>query len=707
MAILEKIRKRTTILILIIGLALFAFVISGVFSADGLSGAKVGSSVAEINGDEISIDAFRQQVEAASRRFGPNASNMQIVNQVWENEVRKAILGQQFEDLGIDVGPDQIMDFIRTIPSYSQNPEFLNESGIFDENRFKEFIADLKVNNPAQYQFWLQDEQSIIQSAKEQAYFNLIRSGVGATLKEGELDYKLASDKVDITYVSVPYSSIPDSTITVSKKEIENYINLHKKDFKQESARDIQYVYFEEKPSLEDEKAINDDIARLLQDAIEYNAQRDSNDTIEGFGKTKDVAAFLDRHSDVKFDTIYKSRNDIQPASLADTLVSLGVGELYGPFRDGNFFKVARKMNIKKDGSVKASHVLIAYEGAERADPEVKRTKEEAEKRANELLIEALKKETVFAELARDNSDGPSAPQGGDLGYFQEGMMTPKFNDFAFGNPVGKIGLVETEFGFHIIKVDDKQDLFQFATLVREVEPSEATVNKLFEDATKFEMETTSSDKAFNELAQEKEFVVRPVNRLGAMDENLPGLASQRSIVQWAFADDTKLGAIKRFNVNNGYVVVQLVAKYSDGLMSVEDASVTVLPKIRRERKAAQIIGANKGKTLENFAKDNNQTVSTATALSVKSPTIPGAGREPLVVGTAFVLGEGKTSPLIQGETGVFMISVDNKQEAPKLDNYSTYANALRSAGVGKVENAVYNSLKEGADIEDKRATFY
>ncbi len=707
MAILEKIRKRTTILILIIGLALFAFVISGVFSADGLSGAKVGSSVAEINGDEISIDAFRQQVEAASRRFGPNASNMQIVNQVWDNEVRKAILGQQFEDLGIDVGPDQIMDFIKTIPSYSQNPEFLNESGVFDENKFKEFIADLKVNNPAQYQFWLQDEQSIIQSAKEQAYFNLIRAGVGATLKEGELDYKLASDKVDITYVSVPYSSIPDSTITVSKKEIENYINAHKKDFKQESARDIQYVYFEEKPSLEDEKTINDDIARLLQDAVEYNAQRDSNDTIAGFGKTADVAAFLDRHSDIKFDTIYKSRNDIQPASLTDTLVSLGVGEIYGPFRDGNFFKVVRKTNIKKNGSVKASHVLIAYEGAERANPEVKRTKEEAEKRANELLKEALKKETVFAELARDNSDGPSAPQGGDLGYFQEGMMTPKFNDFAFQNPVGKIGLVETEFGFHIIKVDDKQDLFQFATLAREVEPSETTVNKLFEDATKFEMETTSSDKAFNDLAQEKEFVVRPVNRIGAMDENLPGLSSQRSIVQWAFADDTKLGAIKRFNVNNGYVVVQLVAKYNEGLMSVEDASVTVLPKIRRERKAAQIIGANKGKTLENFAKDNNQTVSTATALSVKSPTIPGAGREPLVVGTAFALGEGKTSSLIQGETGVFMISVDKKQEAPKLDNYSTYANTLRSAGVGKVENAVYNALKEGADIEDKRATFY
>ncbi len=707
MAILEKIRKRTTVLILIIGLALFAFVISGVFSADGLSGAKVGSSVAEINGDEIAIDAFRQKVEAASRRFGPNASTMQVVNQVWENEVRNAVLGQQFEDLGIDVGPDQIMNFIKTIPSYSQNPQFLNENGVFDENKFREFIADLKVNNPAQYQFWLQDEQSIIQSAKEQAYFNLIRAGVGATLKEGELDYKLANDKVDISYVTVPYSSIPDSTIVVSKKEIEQYINEHKKNFKQESGRDIQFVYFEEKPSIEDETAVEEEIRKLLNNSVEYNEQKDSNDTIVGFKQTTDVAAFLDRFSDIKFDSIYKAKKDIQPSNLADTLVAMGNGEIYGPFRDGNFFKVVKKVNSKADASVKASHILIQYEGAERANPEVKRTKEEAETRANELLKEALKKETVFAELARDNSDGPSAPQGGDLGYFQEGQMTQKFNDFAFANPIGHIGLVETEFGYHIIKVDDKQNIYQFATLAREVDPSETTTNKLFEDATKFEMDVTSSGKSFTDLAKEREYVVRPVNKIKAMDENLPGLSAQRAIVQWAFNDDTKLGDIRRFNINNGYVVAQLSAKYNEGLMSVEDASVTVLPKIRKQRKAAQIINANKGKSMENFAKDNNVTVSTASALAVKSPTITGAGREPLVVGTAFSLEEGKTSGLIEGESGVFQLTVTKKQVAPKLENYATYANALRSSGAGKVETAVYKSLKESSEIEDKRATFY
>ncbi len=707
MAILEKIRKRTTILILIIGLALFAFVISGVFSSKGLSGAKVGSSIAEINGTEISIDEFRQRVEAATRRAGPNASSMQVVNQVWDNEVRNTILGQEFKDLGIDVGPDQIMNFIKTIPSYGQNPQFLNENGVFDENKFKEFIANLKINSPSQYQFWLQDEQAIIQSAKEQTYFNLIRAGVGATLQEGELDYKLANDKVDIKYAEVPYSSIPDSTITISKKEIENYINAHKKNFKQENARDIQFVYFEEKPSLGDEAAVKEEIANLLEDTVEYNEQKEGYDTIQGFRRTKDMAEFLDRHSDIKYDTIYKSKNDILPARLSDTLAALKIGALYGPFRDGNYFKIVKKINEKANGSVKASHVLISYVGSERANPDVKRTKEEAEKKANELLKEAIKKETVFAELARDNSDGPSAPQGGDLGYFKEGVMTPKFNDFAFNNPVGHIGLVETEFGYHIIKIDDKQDLFQMATLAREIEPSEETINKIFEDATKFEMETTSTNKSFTELAKEKEYVVRPVNRIKAMDENLPGLGAQRSIVQWAFNEDTKLGGIKRFNINNGFAIVQLVAKYNEGLMSVEDASVTVLPKIRKERKAAQIIGANKGKSMEDFAKDNNVNISTASALSVKSPTIPGAGREPLVVGTAFSLEESKTSNLIEGESGIFLITVAKKQEAPKLENYSTYANALRTDGAGKVETAIYNALKESSSIEDKRPIFY
>ncbi|WP_289060905.1 peptidylprolyl isomerase [uncultured Zobellia sp.] len=704
MAILENIRKRTTVLILIIGLALFAFVISGVFVNGDVSG-KVGSSIAEINGEEISIDEFRQKVDIASRRSA-NASTMQTVNQVFDQEVRNAILGQQFQDLGVDIEQDQILNYIGTIPSYAQSPQFQNESGVFDQNKFRNFIAELKLNNPEQYNLWLQDEQAIVQSAKQQTYFNLIKAGVGATLKEGELDYKLANDKVDVKYVRIPFTSIPDSTISVSKSEIQTYINNHKEDFKQEPARDIQFVYFQEKPSAADETAVKDAITKLMDDTVEYNAQTDKNDTVAGFRNTTDLAAFLDRNSDVKFDTIYKSKKQL-PAKFADTLMTLQVGEMFGPYRDGDFFKVSKMVARKPGGSVKASHILIAYEGAQRANPEVTRTKEEAEAEAKRLLREAKKKDAKFVELARDNSDGPSAPNGGDLGYFQEGRMVPAFNDFAFGNKVGTIGMVETDFGFHVIKIDDKEDIVQIATLAREIEPSEETTNKLFTDATKFEMESIESNKAFSDLAKENEYLVRPVNKIKATDENLPGLGAQRSIVQWAFQEETNIGDIKRFDLTGGYAVAQVTKAYKEGLMSVEDASAIVLPKLRKERKAAQIIAANKGKSIEDLAKDNNVSASTASALTVKSPTIPGAGSEPAVVGTAFAMKEGATSELIEGNTGVYKLTVTKKTEAPKLDNYSMYATSVKTSREARVNTAVYDALKDASEIEDKRAAFY
>ncbi|GLU43659.1 peptidylprolyl isomerase [Allomuricauda sp. NBRC 101325] len=706
MAILENIRKRTTVLILIIGLALFAFVISGVFSSSNFSGGKVGSSVAEVNGEDISIDEFRAEVETASRRYGPTVTSTQLVNMIYDQEIRKTLLNQQFEDLGIDVESDQIIEFVKT-SGYAQIPDFLDENGFFNETIFRSAIADWKANDPLRYDAWLQDEKAIIQAAKESIYFNLIRGGVGATLTEGKLDYKLANDKVGIEYVRVPYTSIPDSTIEVSKSEIQAYIDEHKKLFEQGKARDIRFVYFEEKPSAEDENAVKEAITALMEDVVEYSEAKDANDTIKGFKNTTDMVAFLDRNSDTKYDTIYKAKKDL-PSVVADTLFTLEIGDIYGPYKDGDFYKVSKIMGKKANGSVKASHILIGWAGAERVSPTVTRTKEEAEVKAKELLAEAKKADVQFTTLARDNSDGPSAPRGGDLGYFQEGVMADAFNDFSFGNPVGTIGLVETQFGYHIVKVDDKQDILQIATLARAIEPSEETINTLFTDATKFEMATTdAAAENFGDIARESNYTIRPVNKIKEMEENLPGLGAQRSIVQWVFNDETSVGDIQRFNVNNGYAVVQLTKKYQKGVMSPEDASFIALPEIRKERKAAQIIAANQGKALDAIASDNNVTVSTASALTIKSPTIPGSGREPLVVGTAFALEQGQTSSLIKGNTGVFLVKVTNKTAAPEVDNYSTYAQSLQTSAAATVNGAVYNALRDKAEIEDNRATFY
>lgn len=704
MAILENIRKRTTVLILIIGMALFAFVISGVFTSGDFTGGKVGSTVAEVNDEAITMDSFNAKIEQAQRQYGRNLSSTQLVNRVYDQEVRSLVLNQQFEDLGITIESDQIVDFIKNT-GYAQDPSFQDENGIFNAEVFKTTIADWKETNPLLYDNWLEIEKSIMQSAKEQMYFNLVKAGVGATLTEGQFDYQLANDKVDIQYVRVPYSSIADSTITVSKDEIAAYIKEHKEEYKQEPARDIRFVYFEEKASATDEDEAKAYVQNLIEDKVTKGT--DTTYVDKQFKNTEDITAFLDANSDSKFDTIYKAKKDL-PAVVADTLMKLADGQVYGPYRDGEFFKASKIMGRKPNGSVKASHILFAYEGATRANPDIKRTKEEAEAEAKAILEEANKADADFTSLARDNSDGPSAPRGGDLGYFQEGVMADEFNDFCFSNEVGTVGLVETEFGFHIIKVDDKQDILQIATLAREVEASDETINTLFTDATKFEMASLDADpESFGDIAKESEYAVRPVNKLKQMDENLPGLGSQRNIVQWAFNDDTTVGDIKRFDLAGGYAVVQLTKKFKEGVMETEDASASALPKIRKEKKAAQIIAANQGKDLSAFANDNKVTLSNGSALTRKSPTIPGAGREPLVVGNAFAFDEGQTSGLIEGETGVFMIKVNKKTPAAEIQNFSTYEQTLTSANRNSVNGAVYNALKEASDIEDNRATFY
>lgn len=707
MAILEKIRKRTTVLILIIGMALFAFVISGIFTGSGgMSLGKVGSAIGEINGESISIDQFREEMEAAEGRFGGQATSTQIVNSVWEQTVRNTLLGQQFGALGIDIQQDQIMELIRNNPNFTQNPQFQDANGIFDEDLFRNFITELRVNQPEQYRLWLQSEQALIRAAMEQTYFDLIRAGIGATLKEGELDYRLANDKVDIRYVRVPYTSVPDSSFTIGKSDIEAYMKAHEDEFQQEAMRDIRYVYFEEKASEADEAALRESLVNLLEDREEYRDELDSTVTVYGFRNTTDMVAFLDRNSDIKYDTVMKARKDF-PSVVADSLMALEVGELYGPYRDGQYFKVSRMMDRKENGSVKASHILVAYQGAMRANPAITRTQEEAEARAQELLAEARKSGADFAQLARENSDGPSAPSGGDLGFFQEGVMTPKFNDFAFQNPIGTIGLVETEFGYHIVKVDDKEDIVRVATMARLIEPSEETINATFTEATTFEMAVSEATDTYGTKAEEMNYSVRPVNRLNAMDENLPGLGAQRRVVNWAFSPDTEVGDVRRFDLTGGYAVVQLTAKYREGLMSVEDASVQIIPRLRRERKAAQLIAANQGKSMEDIAQANNVAISSASALNAKTPTIAGAGREPLVVGTAISLEEGAVSGLIEGETGIFKLEVTARQAAPAMDNYAPYANTLTRSLSPRVGTAVYEALKAKATIEDERAAYY
>lgn len=707
MAVLEKIRKRTFFLILVIGLALFAFVISGVFDRGK---GQIPPDIGSVNGEKIPYTVFSTQVENTNRNMGASGiGSMYIVNMLWQQMVQAKILDQQFKKLGISIGKDQVSAIVAQSPAIAQDPQFQNANGAFDPNKFAQFIATLKTTNPAGYSQWQAQEQSLVESAKRDVYLSLVRAGLGATAAEGEMAYHQEADKVDIKYVTLPYSSIEDKNITISDDEIKNYVNKHKKEFEQEDMRNIQFVVLKEEASQADKDEIRTNLLALNQPRTIYNKSTQLDETLPGFDKLEanKVPEFVNENSDVPYDSLYISKEKL-PISVAEQLYDMPIGEVFGPYEDGQTYKLSKMMSKISNAEVRASHILIAYQGSLPSNTTIIRSKEEAKTKAEDILSK-IKAGEDFSKLASENSDDISnASNGGDLNFFSRGMMVPAFNDYVFTHKVGDVGLVETNFGFHIIKLTDQKEGVQLATIVRKIEASDATRNEIFNKIAKFELDVTHNPTKFVELANSASLSVLPADNLQVLSEDIPGLGANRTLVRWVFNDETKVGDVQKFDIKEGFVVAQLTKKKQKGLASVADARSIVAPILIKEKKAKQLSEKMKGKTLDEIANAvGQQNIRLGEGLTIKNPILIGEGREPNVVGVAFALQPNKISKPIEGENGVYIIEVTKKEIAPALPNYSSYTNVLRSMKLNRVGQELFSALEESADIEDNRKTFY
>lgn len=703
MAILNKIREKTVVLILVIALALFAFILSSLFDNSDALFSKSQNTVATINGKDISRQSFMAKVEARQRQ-SRGQSSTQVMNAVYEEQVRQTVMEEQFNVLGLSVEPEQMRDLLKT--NLASSPQFQNEAGLFDQAKLNEYILSLKETSPEAYQQWIDYEASVASNALQQDYFNLVKAGTTATVAEGKLEHQLEGDKVNIKFVQVPFTSIVDSTIEVSKSEIQNYINKNKKEYEVEASRSLTYVKFDEKPSLDDENALKADLSKLIKGYTEYNNGK--TDTIVGFANLNvdKVEAYVNNNSDIKYVDNYVYASTYNSVAK-DSILKLGLGGVYGPYKDGDSYKITKLVALSKlPDSVKSRHILIPHVGASSAKPEVTQTETEAKKTADSLLNILKRNKSKFSEFVKSySSDQGSVEKEGRYDWYPYNRMTPAFRDFTFEGKKGDLGVVKTPFGFHIIEIEgqkNSQKVMKLATISRKVEASDATIDKVFRDASNFQISTESKD--FSTVAKEGNYALRPVNNIKILGENIPGLGEQRPIVRWAFEERSKVGDVKRFNVPGGYAIVQITAINEAGLMNTEDASVTALPEIRKQKKAQLIREGVTASTLNDFASAKGQTVRTASAINMKNPTVAGVGLEPLVIGTAFGLEVGQTSGLITGEKGVFMVEVTGKTPAVELDNYQSSANQVSQTKLNAVNTRLFDALKEAAQIEDNRA---
>ena len=707
MAILNSIRKRGVFLIIIIALALFSFILADVIRNGGFSSEKSLTTVATINGETLTRDIFMKQVELTQRNLGENGTTAQAINMVWDRELRNVLQQQQYDALGLTAQKEQLEESLRM--GLASNPTFQDADGVFSSLKVQEYIANVKATNPTAYQQWLDYENNLKSGALQTTYYNMIKAGMRSTLSEGEQEYRYQNDKINMQYVYVPYTSIPDTDVSVTDSEIEAYIRKNAADYEQTPQVDVQFVSFSEAPSDEDIADAETAITSLLKDREVYNSNIKATEILKGLENTQDYQNFINDNSDVPFQDRYFFKSDI-PEAIAEDLFATPLNGIYGPYKLGNNNNISKVIGITQmPDSVQSRHILIRYQGSFRASDAITRSKEDAKAMADSIAGVLKRNKNKFEALAKTLSDDKSnSDNGGDLGYSGLGKLTKDFNDFIFDNKTGTLGVVETEFGFHVVEVQEqknKQKAMKFATISKEIEASEKTLNEVFANASRFEVAAQKGD--FSQIAKTQELALKPVNKIGALDATIPGVGNNRSIVNWAFGEDVSVGDVKRFSILDGYVVVQLTRKSPKGLMSIAEASSLVMPKLRNAYKAKQIMATISGDDLDAIASSQGITVQNATAITMAAPTIPGAGAEPEVVGAAFAKAAGETTSLIAGEKGVFKARVTAVNNAPALENYASYANQLNSAATPAVNTKVYQALKNAAEIEDNRANFF
>jgi len=702
MAILGKIRERSIFLIFIIGMALLAFVFTGVF--DGNS-ATSQDPVVVVGDEEVGIDEFSRQVDFVERNY--RMSTMQAVNFAFDQTTNAKAYEQAFDALGLNVGKNQIEQFLKADPNFASDPQFQGEDGSFDPERFTDFILDLSQNNPQGFEQWKSQEESIKNNIRVQQYQDMVAVGINATNFEAKQSYALQNDLVDLDYVRIPYTVIPDSLVKVTTKDITKYINERTDVYERKASRDLHYVFFDEAPTPEDKVVVENTLRELLKERKEYNEVSKQEEVFPSLASisTDALASFISEHSDVPYQDTYVAETELT-GNYSSTLFNLEKGEVFGPYEDNGYSKITRLVSREKGGRAKARHILIAYKGARNAAETITRTKAAAKTEANTLLRQ-VRRGQDFAQLAQQNSDGPSASRGGELPEFVREDMVAPFSDFVFKNRVGATGIAETEFGYHIIEVQDKKDVVKLATVAKKLIPSETTSNQVFSQATQFELDVKQSD--FQTLAQQKGYVVKNINDVSVLDESLPLLGNQRQVVRWAFEDETNALDVKRFSLSSGgYIIAQVTRVKAAGLPDAEEVRAEVLAKVTNEKKKAILLKQlEKYTSLEDVAKQFSQTVSTANAVNRFTSMLSGVAKEPTVVGAGFALEINAISKPIAGTSGVFVVQPKANKPAEELSNYAGFKASIANSSKQNLQADLSEAVKSTFEISDNRSLYY
>jgi len=715
MSVIQSIRdKYARWAVVAIALSLLGFILMDAFA--GRSNVFSGSSttVGAVNGKKIEVQEFEQKVKMQEdnmqqQGYAGGETRFQAIENVWNGEVEQSLLSDEFEKLGMKVGKKELNDVLFGVnPPADIKKGFTDPAtGQFNLGAAQQYFTNLrKTGTPEQKAQMNQYLANLEFQRLAEKYSSLL--GNSNYFPKWMIEKQNADNSLigKISFVSVPYTSIADSSVKISEGDVRSYMNDHKDEFVQEEeTRSISYVVFNAAPSAPDSAVASAQLSNLKNE----------------FSSTKDDAAFLARNGSTITSTLYVPASQIQVPSK-DSIFALPAGSVFGPYLDASNYTIAKKIDTKSlPDSVKCRHILLGTVDAQSRQPLM--TDSVAKQKADSVAA-AIRSGANFDSLETKYSTDMAAHQEKGVMNFSSMQIqgegfAKEFGDFIlFNGKTGSREVIKTNFGYHYIEIMDQKNIqphHKIAYLSKAIIPSNETDNTAQNAASLFAGDSRNA-KSFNEN-YEKNLRTKGNNKLVATDikpndYNINGLGTSRAFVKAVFEADEN-DVLQPQRIGDNYVVALVTEVSESGGMNISKARTLVEPLLRNKKKAV-IILKNLGSisTLEGAASKLGQPVQTADSLRfANNRTNPVLGYESKVIGAAFNSGnKGKVVPeALEGQAGVYIIRVENISTTPV--DVAGIEEQRRMMEMQAKQAMAYRSpilaLRKAASIKDNRAKFY
>ncbi len=705
MAIIGKIRKHSGLAVIVVGVAIAAFVI-GDF---GKKSARGTNDIGTVNGENIPYMEFNTKVEKTLEAQKQNSGNDKISDQetyqirqsTWQSMVKEYLMGEEYSELGLTVSPEELFDQIqgkqphRYILQYFKDPA----TGQYDPQVILQYLKNLDKMEPKAKEQWLQFEKAIKDDRQETKFNNLVAKGYYMPTAFLKKDFSRQSKIIKMLVVTPPVTAISDSAIRLTEADYQKFYDKNKSFFYQDNAtRDIDYVVFEVKPSDNDRKRIAQDVNQLFGD----------------FQSSSNVLNFAFANSDAKSDTGYIKKGTF-PAQLDTLLFSSKAGLIIPPFEFNNTWYMAKLLDLQeRPDSMSGSQILLAFEGT--GNENIKRTKAEAKQKIDSLMNALKKNPSLFAETAKKYSDYPSAKEdGGELKWFTDG--NPNFDPFFTAGlqlKPNEMKVVETRIGYSLFMLTAKTKpvkKVKAAILTRTIEPSNQTFQDIYMQASAFAGQHKTPD-AFDKGATAKGIQKRSAPGVREMDSYIMGLPSAREMVRWAFAEKTKVGEVSPvFDVTGKYAVAVLKSIQNKGQQPLEAIKQRIEPSVKNMKKIDMV--SDQIKNMMNNTKDITALAARLNGkLDTSMVTFSGfnrsnIGREGELVGKLFTKKKGELVGPLTGNYGAYVVYIEDVIDAPLKEDFTYERMQQQQSFSQQVTGMLYPALEKTAKITDNRVKFY